>query len=817
MPSSLRRALVTCVALLSAVAVVACDPGDDEAAVEERPAPPPRADLVAPTAEQLADGIELGSMQGAALNGAAVVEETVVLVGSREEANGLRPIVLVSDDGGASFAAGELDADVPWIRLEQVAGGRDGWLASGWDGGDVPALWRSADGREWERVPAEDLPWTRTDGLDRLRYVDGRFVALGTSEEEDDADLGPVRVWTSADGSAWSAASFGDADAGDHRPVGAVVEGDGALTAVVEVEDATIEEQPSRIEVWRSSDGGRSFAREETPLDLGGARRVYANDVTVRDGRVQVALQTGSADPLDDTWAGGVLRRTDTGWDVIEARAWSDPSHDDRLVTLASAADSHIAAGGRRVDGQRDAFLTVGGALRHSAPLEHPLLVGSGDQDVSQLLRTREGVLVVGSTSRSGTAEPFVLLVSGGRVSEVELPALPADGRVGVDVEAFVPVADGPIVVGQAAGSPAVWTQDGAGWVAEGLPRPDDDRWAEVSTAVQVGDTVVAVGQSGRRHGSGGAVWTRSAEGAWRVRAPSPLHPNGSGYGTTTLSDLAVVEDDDGSTLVVVGSARVNGQQQAFVARSVDGGRWWTRGTTGALRDATDEDTWQGHLPDAGFAAPPGGTVAVTTVAATPGGWIAAGSRSAPGGGTHAVFWESEDGVRWSDPRELTTPIPAGGAEDDDVTAGVSRVLVRGAEVVLQGWVGAGPGRSGGWVTWRRDAEGGWDTGPVVGDLTDDPGADVSAADLVALPDGWLAVGSTGAAGNTSGAAWTSADGLAWDAIVLDAELPGTDGAQTYLAAHVDGDRLVLLASDVRTDDGGVGVFDTPVPSVATP
>lgn len=825
MPSVLRRALASSVSLLCCVVLVACDdaPSDEEPSV-----PPPRADLAAPAADELADGVEPPSLREAAINDAEVVGDVVVLAGAQEQGGGLRPVVLVSDDGGAGFAAAEVESSGPWARVEHVAGGPDRWFASGWDGGDVPALWTSRDGREWEQVPADSLPWAAGDEVDDLVLVEGVLVAAGrtASRAGDDgvARLAQTTVWSSSDGAQWERTDVGaPADPAEQpaEPVGVVAEADG-LSLAVEVPGGSDEGSAGRVAFWRSTDGGRSFEQEGTPSVLDGVGDVRALGMSVdADGRVLLALQGPPRDPADTSWAGIVLRRTAEGWDLLEARAWSDPQRDEGLVDVLSSDGGLVAAGARDVDGQVDAVLTVG---RDAVPVEHPVLTGAGDQEVHRVVSTSRGVLAVGRSLVGGIMRPFALLLDEDGTHEVALPLADEDVPEPTDVGVLVPGAtagaegddDGPVVLGGAAGSPVAWSRVGGRWQANGLPWVTD-AWtassATVRDAVRVGGTIVAVGDLERAGPSRGAVWTRGSEGEWRLRIPSALHAYGNGYGSTTIEAVAVRPGAD-PTLVVVGSASVNGQQQALVARSTDGGRWWQRAGTGARREATLDETLRGHVADAGFVAPPGGSISVDAVEATAEGWIAAGSRSEAGGPRRAVFWESEDGQRWTAPQELTTPAHPDGLPLD---AAVTSIAVRGGEVVLTGRLQAGVGRSEGWVTWRRSADGSWATGDVVGGLEEGAEGTALAADVVALEEGWLVVGRSGSFADGDAATWTSGDGLRWEMHDLGVGPPATGGAQQHLAAHREDDRVVLVSSDVRRDGAGVSVVETDEPSVGGP
>ncbi len=105
----------------------------------------------------------------------------------------------------------------PEIGVEGVAYGPGGFVAYGWAAGGgrpgslAPALWRSADGRSWERVPAPQ--GFQTEGLMQLMVPGPWLHAIAGSE--DGYLLGGVlyvkpapraAIWSSPDGLTWTLA-----------------------------------------------------------------------------------------------------------------------------------------------------------------------------------------------------------------------------------------------------------------------------------------------------------------------------------------------------------------------------------------------------------------------------------------------------------------------------------------------------------------------------------------------------------------------------------------------------------------------------------
>jgi len=131
----------------------------------------------------------------------------VVAVGySGDGAN--HPAVWTSTNGD-SWKAAPRSPDLQTEGLTEltavVAATGGGFLAAGVDhkadkAGDV-ALFRSADGTQWQRVKATGLDGTGTQQVQRIAVgADGKYVAIGAALSG--ARLGPAE-WTSADGLSW--------------------------------------------------------------------------------------------------------------------------------------------------------------------------------------------------------------------------------------------------------------------------------------------------------------------------------------------------------------------------------------------------------------------------------------------------------------------------------------------------------------------------------------------------------------------------------------------------------------------------------------
>jgi hypothetical protein len=92
--------------------------------------------------------------------------------------------------------------------VASVAESDKGWVAVGAGEAGKAAIWRSDDGEGWE--PVASLP-TPAGPLGRVVAGGPGFIASGNTA---DVDVGAPFVWTSADGSSWSAVALPGAEEG---------------------------------------------------------------------------------------------------------------------------------------------------------------------------------------------------------------------------------------------------------------------------------------------------------------------------------------------------------------------------------------------------------------------------------------------------------------------------------------------------------------------------------------------------------------------------------------------------------------------------
>lgn len=167
------------------------------------------------------------------------------------------------------------------------------------------AVWRSADGVEWERADAPGM-----DGPGDQRVLD--VTAAGPGLVAVGSDGGSAAVWTSADGSSWMRAAPDEAvfgGPGDQVAVAVVAGSDGSVLAVGSDGGAG----DGDAAVWRSADGASTWGRILPGGDLGGPGSQAMADLTLA-GPVFVAVGQGGAGAV--AWSsldGSTWQRVDLG------------------------------------------------------------------------------------------------------------------------------------------------------------------------------------------------------------------------------------------------------------------------------------------------------------------------------------------------------------------------------------------------------------------------------------------------------------------------------------------------------------------------
>ncbi|MEU8361845.1 hypothetical protein AB0C27_38090 [Nonomuraea sp. NPDC048882] len=685
-------------------------------------------------------GDDLFTVQAAAdgtdqkLNDIIAVGRAVVAVGSDTTSPTPRPLFLFSPDGGKNWQLGQVSgASTPTVR--RVVGGNGRWLASGGD--DVTGergLWTSADGFSWTAVEASGLAAFRNgDHIEDIARTGSGFVAVGSTAADGGGSV--PAIWRSGDGRSWERVETRELEV---RAIKAVVAKGDTVVAI----GAPADGEGSRV--LRSADGGRTWQAtgfqlpEATDLRAGMVAVLPKRFVLVPtrrrtiDGDVRVYCsptgaqwsQCGSIGGLAAQSVGveslisypsGVAAIAQAGlgkYSVLtttDGRSWNKrtdlgnppgatlrgftisdggtlfaggdqaASDVDNQLLLMSAPPRGSASrvplgeveGLTRIARETNAltshagrYVAVGSAsgdaglwtIKNWQSWKSMSLGGPGRQTLEDVAYGTRGWLAVGGTETNVSVTDPLLVTSGDgenwkRVNVTGDLARQADHPY-LRTHAVTAGKKGYVVAGESrdqAGraSAALWFTPDMRKYTRSEKLPQGGVGVRVHDVVSVGDGYLAVGGSGGADQETSVVW-HSADGVnWRAR--ERVAPPGST--SAGLRRITAYRDQ----LVAIGTAMADGARRAFAAVSDDEGESWQTAWLPADRAA-----------------------AVYDLAAADEGLVAVGWHGVPGEGDSAA-WTSQDGLSWNR-MELTQDRLAGQGSQ-----WLSAVAVEGAEVVALG------------------------------------------------------------------------------------------------------------------------------------
>lgn len=668
------------------------------------------------------------------LSSVAAVGSTVVAAGGDGDGVSVRPEFVVSTDGGRSFRLADVRTlsgdeppagDVP----RQIAAANGAWVALG-AGPDGTVVWTSRDGRTWTRQPdAAGAAFGRSDRIARVTGVDSGFVAVGaTSAKGDFSDPTPV-VWRSSDGRRWDRLTGGQLSipgaGGKLSLVGAAA---GGATVIAHGVGSTAGKHPKPVDgLWRSRDGGATWEQVTVPSPAGAggygiaatpsgffiAREakdksgrfaaVYASPDAARwtpagelrvPGYQRLLRFTGSAQglaavaltgrraalehsPDGRSWqsAGDVptssgrtladvaqgpgltilVGRDDTGSDADAMVVVRDAQGQD--VTSAAASVAALARPDKSVEAVAAAAgrLVAAGSANGDAAVwtsadgrtwrRSPAVTRDGRQRLTSVAAGNAGWLAVGF---DGTAprRPLVLTSRDGGTWQAADGAsvFQPSGGAALTTRAVAMGPAGYVIVGEDGYSAVTWfSADLRSWQRGTSSEKKTlggtaiaGRWMRDVAAGPFG--YVAVGGlndpvvRGDRHGRP-AVWTSADGRRWTLQQlPLP-----AGAVEAWFDHVAA----KGSVLVATGTAATPSGTRAFAFVSADGGRSWQPAPLAAGGPAN---------------------TAVTAMAATPHGFVVAGT-SGRVGSSDVMLWSSVDGRAWTLARPEGTGLSGKGAQ----------------------------------------------------------------------------------------------------------------------------------------------------------
>lgn len=328
--------------------------------------------------------------------------------------------LIFSACGGSGSSTGSDAKSEEWIRVshdEQVFGGDDeqvmrsvteggpGFVAVGWDGvgGDRDAaIWTSANGRSWTRVPHDEETFGGADAQLIASITRGGpgLVAVGLDGSGGDFD---AAVWVSEDGLAWERVPHDERSLGgvNFQAMQSVASSDSRLVAAgADTAGGTFD-----AAVWYSDDG-RVWRRVPHDDELFGGPNEQDINAVASGGSGFVAAGLAEFDVPGD--------RDVAIWTSSDGEEWERVSHDEELfggaedqVVMAVVAGKQglVAVGYDEAGGDRDAaaWRSDDGLTWSRTQLGQPSLGGDGNQVMVGIAAAEGGLIAVGRDEAGGT------------------------------------------------------------------------------------------------------------------------------------------------------------------------------------------------------------------------------------------------------------------------------------------------------------------------------------------------------------------------------------------------------------------------------
>ena len=509
-------------------------------------------------------------------------------------------------DGGPG---GPLDATGE-ESVRDVASFGEGFVAVGStrvDNEQDGAVWYSADGKSWEQVGSPGLAGPGRQELSSVVDIGTGLVAGGYADG--DGGMGVAVSWVSPDARTWTGSAGNPLPLQEGRSEGA---NDMTIRSLT-VDDAGILAAGGsewRPHVWRSTDGGQTWALQPNPVHGG----------LFEDG-VQIEDAAGSATvPAVAIGSGPSVLRFGTRWEDVTGDAFPRGGAVPFATSVAESPDVTIAGGGRLTPAsgvEREKYTgqiwRQGGNGAWEAIDSDPLSSGR----VLDVVPFKGGFVAVGM-------EDFGLAAT----RDISNDALPDGmvwispdgetwGRIGT-TNARIDDASLAYLEDQSPENASVIVELERGLPPESLAPAGGPGTRSLAAAAPMLDGFIAVG-SAFSGVDADPIVLLSLDGATVQEDPTGI----GGPGIQTLNDVCVAEDN---TTVAVGLAGSTGTHDAIVLHRAPADGAWTPGTAadGSFGGAGNQLTYG--------------------CAVGPDGFIIVGSDDASGD-TDARVWTSEDGA----------------------------------------------------------------------------------------------------------------------------------------------------------------------------
>ncbi len=671
----------------------------------------------------------------------------------------------------------------------------------------------------------------------------------------DQAGTPSPTVWSSADGSKWTAAPL-DSFAAPGRALAAAQFK--AVTVAVGSSGVGSNQQAA---VWLSASVGGPFASETVPAS---------------DGPSMMNLVTAGSLGM---FATGTVDGRFAMWESTNGRVWSELPRAEKVIeaspgarvnALLAVGDFVYAAGSTMSGTTTEAavWTSSNGLDWHLVGSAGTSFSGPGDRVIYSMAALQTGLVAVGAVSDGSGWNPASWISPDGQswsLPSLDFPGTPVpsggaatfgpSGGTAVRSVSTVQTFAGAASVVAAGGGPygqVAWqSTDGMHWTSMSLPTQDASAtsWRAELTAATVSEALVLDGEPGQPYllryhepatSTGGHP---AAPGSWSQPSADPaqfgpVRPEaipialGTSQGSLQLEvevvdrsqaiGPAVVSDEllsspDGTTWTASKAPAALASPAGPTTLPVPGALTarlpgdWTAVDSPAGSDpvawtSPDGRTWHpvsvfGHSP-AGVSATPFGSALPPTTASGPNGPLSAAAATVNGLCTARLPATTTQPAHYVvaavGSAAVTSPSTASGATTQTLAGGSS-----GATVATRSA-----------VAWASSTGTTWHPGTVVPGAP--PGATQSMAGCVAVGSGLVAYGSTtGTGGATQPALWRSTDGSTWSRLTVGAFTSGSPLPIVSLAQAKD----VWLAAanpDPHADPLSAGAADAPGPAASS-